>query len=113
MVTISQIQRGFVRFVDNEVAAAFTGWQKAVVAGAAGLLAANFPNLVNTYASHPIVAALGIYDPQSGSVNIDAIYNAFVPKLGSEKIPIAIPKIGTLKMGQPEIDVLMRYIKEA
>lgn len=41
------------------------------------------------------------------------VYNAFVPKLGSEKIPIAIPKIGTIKMGQPEIDVLMRYIKEA
>lgn len=113
MVTISQIQKGFVRFVDNEVAAAFTGWQKAVVAGAAGLLAANFPNLVNTYTSHPIVAALGVYDPQSGSVNIDALYNAFVPKMGQDKIPITIPKIGTIKMGQPEIDVLMRYIKEA
>lgn len=113
MVTISQIQKGFVRFVDNEVAAAFTGWQKAVVAGAAGLLAANFPNLVNTYTSHPIVAALGVYDPQSGMVNIDALYNAFVPKLGADKIPITIPKIGTIKMGQAEIDVLMRYIKEA
>lgn len=113
MVTISQIQKGFVRFVDNEVAAAFTGWQKAVVAGAAGLLAANFPNLVNTYTSHPIVAALGVYDPQSGSVNIDALYNAFVPKMGQDKIPITIPKIGTIKMGQPEIDALMRYIKEA
>ena len=113
MVTISQIQKGFVRFVDNEVAAAFTGWQKAVVAGAAGLLAANFPNLVNTYTSHPIVAALGVYDPQSGTVNIDSLYSAFVPKLGAEKIPISIPKIGTIKMGQPEIDVLMRYIKEA
>lgn len=113
MVTISQIQRGFVQFVDNEVAVAFTGWQKAVVAGAAGLLAANFPNLVNTYTSHPIVAALGVYDPQSGSVNIDALYNAFVPKIGQDKIPITIPKIGTIKMGQPEIDALMRYIKEA
>ena len=113
MVTISQIQKGFVRFVDNEVAAAFTGWQKAVVAGAAGLLAANFQNLVNTYTSHPIVAALGVYDPQSGMVNIDALYNAFVPKLGADKIPITIPKIGTIKMGQAEIDVLMRYIKEA
>lgn len=113
MVTISQIQKGFVRFVDNEVTAAFTGWQKAVVAGAAGLLAANFPNLVNTYTSHPIVAALGVYDPQSGMVNIDALYNAFVPKLGADKIPITIPKIGTIKMGQAEIDVLMRYIKEA
>lgn len=113
MVTISQIQRGFVQFVDNEVAVAFTGWQKAIVAGAAGLLAANFPNLVTTYASNPFIGALGIYEPQNGAVNIDALYNAFVPKIGTEKIPITIPKIGTIKMGQPEIDVLMQYIKEA
>ena len=113
MATIAQIQRGFVAFVDNEVATAFTGWQKAVVGGAAGLLASNFPNVVAAYAAHPLVTAIGIYDPQSNNVNIDALYNALVPKLGTEKIPIAIPKIGTIKMGQPEIDMLMRYIKEA
>ena len=113
MVTITQIQRGFALFVDNEIAAAFTGWQKAVVAGAAGLLAANLPNLVKVYGAHPLVAALGVYDVSSGMVNVDALYNAFVPKLGADKIPLAIPKIGTIKMGQPEIDILMRYIKEA
>lgn len=113
MVTITQIQRGFALFVDNELAAAFTGWQKAVVAGAAGLLAANLPNLVKVYGAHPLVAALGVYDANSGMVNVDALYNAFVPKLGADKIPLAIPKIGTIKIGQPEIDILMRYIKEA
>ena len=113
MATISQIQRGFVAFVDNEVAAVFNGWQKAVLAGAAGLLAANLPNLVKVYGAHPFVAALGIYDANSGTVNIDALYNAIVPKLGAEKIPLTIPKIGTIKMGQDEIDTLMRYIKEA
>ena len=113
MVTIPQIQRGFALFVDNEIAAAFTGWQKAVVAGAAGLLAANLPNLIKAYDNHPLVAALGVYDANSGSINIDALYNAFAPKLGTDKIPLTIPKIGTIKMGQPEIDTLMRYIKEA
>lgn len=113
MVTISQIQRGFTLFVDNEVATAFNGWQKAVVAGAAGLLATNLPNIVKVYGNHPLVSALGVYDANSNTVNIDALYNAFVPKLGTDKIPITIPKIGTIKMGQPEIDILMRYIKEA
>lgn len=112
MVTISQIQRGFTLFVDNEVASVFDGWQKAIIAGGAGLLAANFPNIVKHYADHPLVAALGIYDVNSGNVNIDAVYNAFAPKMGTDKIPIAIPKIGTIKIGREEIDTLMRYIKE-
>jgi hypothetical protein len=112
MATVSQIQRGFVLFVDNEVATAFTGWQKAVIAGASGLIAANMPSLVKTYGSHPFVAAMGLYDPERDSVNIDALYDAFVPKLGAEKIPLCIPKIGTIKLGRDEIDVLMRYIRE-
>ena len=112
MVSVSQVQRGFVNFIDNEIAVAFDGWQKAVVAGAAALLAAGMPNLKKTYGSNPVVAALIIYDANANAVNIDAIYNAFVPKLGAEKIPVVIPKIGTIKLGREEIDSLMRYIKE-
>lgn len=113
MVTVSQIQRGFVLFVDNEVITAFSGWQKAIVGGSAGLLAANFPNMVKVYSTNPFVTALGIYEPTNNMIDIDALYNAFVPKLGSDKIPITIPKLGTIRMGQPEIDTLIRYIKEA
>lgn len=112
MVSVSQVQRGFVNFIDNEIAVAFDGWQKAVVAGAAALLAAGMPNLIKTYADNPVVAALNIYDANANAVNIDVIYNAFVPKLGAEKIPVVIPKIGTIKLGREEIDSLMRYIKE-
>lgn len=113
MVHISKIQRGFTAFIDREVAVAFDGWQKAVVAGCAGLIAANFPKLLSEYGSHPFVSALGVYHPESAEIDLDALYNAFVPKLGAEKIPISIPKIGTIKMGKEEIDTLMRYIKEA
>ena len=112
MVTISQVQRGVVLFIDNEVASAFTGWQKAVVAGVGGLVASNIPALAKTYGRHPLVAAVGLYDPESNMINIDAAYSAIVPKLGTEKIPIDIPKIGTIKLGRDEFDCLMRYIKE-
>ena len=113
MVHISKIQRGFAMFIDREVAGAFDGWQRAVVAGCGGLVAANFPNLVKVYGCHPFVAAIGVWDPETAEINIDALYNAFVPKLGADKIPISIPKIGTIKMGREEIDTLMRYIREA
>ena len=112
MVTIPQIQKGFVKFIDTQVAGAFTGWQKAVVIGGATLLAANLPNLAVTYSAHPMVAALGVYHPENGTIDIDALYNAFVPNMGKEKIPVTIPKIGTIKVGKEEIDMIMTYIKE-
>lgn len=113
MVTIDQIQRGFIRFVDCHVADAFNGWQKAIIAGAAALLAANLPNTAKMYGNHPLLAAFGVYDPVGGYVDIDALYNAFVPKLGSEKFPVNLPKIGTIKLGKEEFDTLLRYIKES
>lgn len=113
MVTINQVQKGFATFVDMEVSNALTGWQRAVVAGCAGLMAANFPKVISVYGHHPFVAALGVYDAENALVDIDALYNAIVPKLAGEKIPISIPKIGTIKVGREEIDALMRYIKES
>lgn len=113
MATINQIQKGFARFVDGHIAGAFEGWQKAVVVGSSTLLAANMPNLVKVYGAHPIVAALGVYNPEAGTMDLEALYKAFVPNMGADKIPVSIPKIGTIKIGKEEIDILMKYIKEA
>ena len=113
MATIPQIQRGFTRFVDLHLAGAFDGWQKAVVVGGATLLSLNMPQLVATYGQHPVVAALGIYNPAAGSIDIDTLYTAFVPHLGGDKLPIPIPKVGTIKIGKEEIDLIVKYRKES
>ena len=113
MATIKQVQTGFANFVDNYIAGAFNGWQKAVVVGGATLLAANLPSIVNVYGATPMVVALGVYNPEAGTIDIDKLYQAFVPHLGADKIPVTIPQIGTIKIGKEEIDALVRYIKEA
>lgn len=113
MATIAQIQKGFTKFIDTHISGAFEGWQKALVIGGATLLAANLPNLVQTYGANPVVASLGVYNPEAGTVDIDKLYNAFVPHLGADKIPLTIPKVATIKLGREDIDVLIKYIKEA
>ena len=113
MATIEQVQRGFSRFVDGHIAVAFDGWQRVIIGGAAGLLAANLPSIIKRYWNHPAVVALGVYDQESGHIDVDTLYRAFVPQLGAEKIPVSIPKMGTIKMGREEFDLLVRYIKEA
>lgn len=113
MATLKQVQTGFVTFIDRDVACAFEGWQKALVVGGATLIAANFPRLAQTYGHHPVVNALGVYNEVAGTIDIDALYNAFMPHLGAEKIPVTIPKVGTIKLGKDEIDTIVRYIKEA
>ena len=111
MATISQIQRGFARFLDTHISGAFDGWQKAVVVGGGTLLIANLPALAEVYGNNPMVAALGVY--KDGNIDIDALYNAFVPNMGIDKIPINVPKVAQIKRGKEDFDILYKYIKEA
>ena len=100
-----------MRFIDNELVPAFAGAEKILVGGAAALMIANMENIVQQYAAHPMVAMLGVYN--NGEVNIDALYQAFAPRIGAEKIPVKLPMVGTLKIGKAEIDKLYQYIREA
>lgn len=111
MATIAQVQRGCARFLDAHISGAFYGWQKAVVVGGGTLLIANLPALAEVYGNNPMVAALGVY--KDGNIDIDALYNAFVPNMGIDKLPLTIPKIGQIKLGKEDFDVLYKYIKEA
>ena len=44
---------------------------------------------------------------------IDALYNAAKPYMGTEALPVKIPGIGlTLKLGKQDIDTLYAYIQE-
>lgn len=111
MASIQQVQQGAAKFVDNDLVPAFSGAEKILIGGAAALLLANLGNIVQKYVSHPVVAALGVYT--NGDLDIDALYKAFSPRFGVEKIPFKFPGVGTIKIGKAEIDKIYKYIKEA
>lgn len=113
MVGMDKVQKGLAAFVDRELAPSLSGWDKVIVAGGSGLMIANLPKLIAQYAGNPVVAAMGIYDKENNLVNIDALYKAASPYIGTEALPVKIPMLGiTVKMGKSEIDTLYRYIKE-
>ena len=103
MIPMENVQAGLARFIDRSIAPSLSGWDRVLVAGAGGLLAANFPKIIAQYADHPMVKAL----------DVDALYNAAKPYMGTEALPVKIPGIGlTLKLGKQDIDTLYAYIQE-
>lgn len=113
MATIAQIQTGAARFIDNELLPSFTGWQKVLVGGGAGLLLKNLPNTLAALAASPMVAALGVYNAANGTVDIDALAAAFLPQMGTDALPINIPGGLTVRLTRADFEKLIRYIKEA
>ena len=113
MATIQQIQTGAARFIDNELLPSFTGWQKVLVGGGTGLILKNLPNTLAALAANPVVAALGVYNGQNGTVDIDALAGAFLPQMGTDALPINIPGGLTVRLTRGDFEKLIRYIKEA
>ena len=113
MATIAQIQAGAARFIDNELIPAFSGRQKVLIGGGAGLLLKNLPQSIAALAQHPMVAALGVYNAQNGTVDIDGLASAFLPQMGTDALPITIPGGVTVRLARADFDKLIRYIKEA
>lgn len=110
MVTMEKVQRGLAAFIDRELIPSLSGWDKVLVGGGAGLAVAKLPQMI---AQYPIVATLGVYDKENNLVDIDALYQAIVPYIGTEALPVKLPMLGiTVKMGRAEIDTLYKYIKE-
>lgn len=113
MVNINQVQRGVTEFIDREVIPHLSGFERIVVGGGAGLISSKLPAVMDNLMDNPMLSALSLYDKESKMVDIDAVYNAVKPYIGSEVFPVKIPVAGvTLKMGQNEIAKLYQYIKE-
>ena len=113
MIPLENVQAGIVKFIDREIAPSLSGWDKVLVAGAGGLLTAKLPNVISQYAENPMLKAMEIYDQEHGMVDVDALYNAAKPYIGTEPMPIKIPVVKmTMKVGKKELDTLYKYIQE-
>lgn len=112
MVDIAQIQRGAAKFIDAEFLPHFGDFKsKLIVGGVTALFLEGLPNMLQQYMAHPMVAALNIV--HDGKIDIDAVYNAFVPRMGTERLDFTLPVIGKIYMSKEDMDRLYECIKGA
>jgi hypothetical protein len=107
---MDKVQKGVAAFLDRELIPNLSGWDKVLVGGGAGIAVAKLPKIVEMY---PIITYLDIYDKEKNQMDIDTLYQAVTPYMGSETLPLKIPYLGiTIKVGKPQVDALYQYIKE-
>ncbi len=115
MVTISQIEAGTIKYIDNEIAPKIpvnvpNGQLKKVVflAGAAYAVHKG----VQQYADHTMLSQLGVVD-QEGNFDIDGILEAARNAVPETGFKATVPVLGDLTFYAEDLDRLAAYIKEA
>ena len=100
MIPINRVQDGMARFVEQELCSKMDGWQKAVVATAAGLLVSRLPEAAKSL-------PLGL--SSEDGIDVEAIYNEARKHIDAP-IPIKIPYVGTVSLTRDDLDTLYRMM---
>lgn len=111
MVSICQLEMGIARYLDAELI------PKLPTDGAKGfgiqvmttLATKRVGALVSTYASNPIIKAMGITD-DAGNVDIDALREAVLKSMPDTGLAVDVPLAGKLTFYKTDVDKLYQLI---
>ena len=110
MVTVQQIQEGAARYLDAEMLPKIGGWKKWVAGAAAVEYLLKIETIVERMRKNPAISMLGVIG-EDNSVDVERIRDAFVRQArASGDVSFDIPLLGTMKIGEKDIDTLYRYI---
>ncbi len=108
MVSLNQIQLGFVAFIEREVAVKAVGLQKFLYYGASFLVASQMEQIFKTFMEDPMIKSMGFLD-DNNSIDLNKLYNT---------AKYAIQKTGQITVSgvildESDVEKLFQYIKEA
>lgn len=110
MITIEQAANGLTKYLDKEVMPHLPTAKAIALGTVAALYISRAPDMLRELNKNPAFALLAVAD-DSGSIDIDRIYNAALPQIKGT-FELRIPLIGNLTFDKAEADKLYRYIKE-
>lgn len=113
MVTLEQVKRGAMRYIDGEVLPHINGWQKMAVGVYSALAAQNIGKTFEQYKNHPAMKMLGVVDPERNELDLDSLYSEAVKYIGPDGMTLDLPMIGTMKFNKGDLDKLYQFIRNS
>lgn len=117
MAGLAQIQRGFVAFIDGEIAPKLSGLTGIMVAASGGIFASKLGDILKNTKMQSTLSSLALIG-EDGGVDIDTIYREFkrvVQQAGKVTLEIPIPFQPALEMTfrDADLDRLYQYIQQS
>ena len=109
MVSIDKIQAGITAFLENEIVAKMSGWQKWVFGAGLGLAMNHTQDIFTALKNNPLVQMMGVIQPD-GTVDLDSLYREIKKQAMQGPAVIAIPGVPAITLYDADVDKLYQYI---
>lgn len=110
MVSLQQVQDGAARYLDAEMIPKLDGWRKWIAGAVAVEYLSKIGEIAETLKKHPAISMLGVIK-EDNTVDLEHLREVFIRQArASGDITFNVPMLGTMTIGEKDIDTLYRYI---
>jgi hypothetical protein len=109
MATITQIQNGIAKFIDEDIVPMLPGWRKFAFGAGAGLMLSRTGEIFEKAKSNELIKMMGVIR-EDDTVDVDAIYREAKRQIAKAPITMDIPALGSITLRDSDIDKLYRLI---
>jgi hypothetical protein len=110
MVDINTIKKSLAIYLETEMLEKINGWQAWVVGGMASIALEKWADIFNAIKDNPLLTTMEII--KDGKVNIELLYEHFLPQAKKQSITFNLPVIGNITLRDNDIEKLYSIIKE-
>lgn len=109
MANLGQVKNGLARYIDREITAKMTGWQKWVFGAMAGVALNNTAGIFEQLKQMPVVKMLGVVDAND-NIDMDSLYHQFKEQARKGPITFDVPMIGPMTLNEGDVDKIYNAI---
>ena len=109
MVTLSQVQSGAARYIDDEIISKIADWRKWVIGAGASIALTNTTDIFARLKASPMVQALGVID-ENNMIDIDRLHGEFMKQAQKGAVTFEVPLLGALTLTSQDVDKIYHYI---
>ena len=109
MATITQIQNGIARFIDEDIVPMLPGWRRFVFGAGAGIMLARSGEILENIKTNEFVKMMGVIR-EDDTVDVDVLYKEAKRQIAKAPLTFDLPGMGAITLKDSDIDKLYRLI---
>lgn len=110
-MNFEKVLNGIKKYIDKEIFASMTDWQKVIAGIALSRITGNSEKFKNILMSNPVARAMAIIDDE-GNVDVDGLMNDIRDQIRTKgKIEFSVPLFGNFKFTESDVDKLHSTIR--
>lgn len=110
MVTLQAVKAGVQKYLEEELIAKISGWQKWIVGAALSMGIDKADAMYESLKNNDLIKMLNVID-DNGLIDIDAVYEKLMEQASKSTASFTVPMLDTITLNVTDVEKIYKCIK--